>query len=98
MADVYSDFARVYDELMDNAPYGDWCENIAALIQEYGISRPVRGGRDFARTARWGVPKASVKPAEGALAVKQTQGCQTRKPCWHQSAIWCWTWAAAPAR
>lgn len=44
MADVYSDFARVYDELMDNAPYGDWCENIAALIQEYGISRPVRDG------------------------------------------------------
>ncbi len=47
MADVYSDFARVYDELMDNAPYGDWCENIAALIQEYGISRPVRGGEGF---------------------------------------------------
>ncbi len=47
MEDVYSDFARVYDELMDNAPYGDWCENIAALIQEYGISRPVRGGEGF---------------------------------------------------
>lgn len=47
MADVYSDFARVYDELMDNAPYGDWCENIAVLIQEYGISRPVRGGEGF---------------------------------------------------
>ena len=47
MVDVYSDFARVYDELMDNAPYGDWCENIAALIQEYGISRPVRGGEGF---------------------------------------------------
>lgn len=43
MADVYSDFARVYDELMDNAPYKEWCENIAALIQEYGISRPVEG-------------------------------------------------------
>lgn len=46
MADVYSDFARVYDELMDNAPYGEWCENIAALIREYGISKPVRGGAE----------------------------------------------------
>ena len=42
MADAYSDFARVYDELMDNAPYEDWCEHIDALIQEYGISRPIR--------------------------------------------------------
>lgn len=42
MAVVYSEFARVYDELMDNAPYGEWCENIAALMREYGISRPVR--------------------------------------------------------
>ena len=42
MAEGYSAFARVYDELMDNAPYGEWCENIDALIREYGISRPVR--------------------------------------------------------
>lgn len=42
MAEVYSDFAGVYDELMDNVPYGTWCENITALIEEYGISRPVR--------------------------------------------------------
>lgn len=37
---AYSDFAEVYDELMDNVPYEAWCENIAALIEEYGISRP----------------------------------------------------------
>lgn len=43
MAAVYSEFARVYDELMDNTPYEKWCENIAALIREYGISRPVEG-------------------------------------------------------
>lgn len=43
MTDVYADFAEVYDELMDNVPYGDWCENIDTLIREYGISRPVRG-------------------------------------------------------
>ncbi len=38
---AYSDFARVYDELMDNVPYGAWCDTVSALIQEYGISRPV---------------------------------------------------------
>lgn len=38
---AYSDFAEVYDELMDNVPYESWCENIAALIDRYGISRPV---------------------------------------------------------
>lgn len=42
MAEAYSDFAGVYDELMDNVPYETWCENIAALIEAYGISRPVR--------------------------------------------------------
>lgn len=42
MAEAYSDFAGVYDELMDNVPYETWGENIAALIEEYGISRPVR--------------------------------------------------------
>lgn len=61
MADVYSDFARVYDELMDNAPYGDWCENIAALIQEYGISRPVRG-------------EGEVTPDDGAENCRSASG------------------------
>lgn len=42
---AYSDFAGVYDELMDNVPYESWCENIAALIERYGISRPVGEGR-----------------------------------------------------
>lgn len=42
MAQAYSDFAGVYDELMDNIPYEAWCENIAALIEQYGISVPAR--------------------------------------------------------
>ena len=42
---AYSDFAGVSDELMDNVPYESWCENIAALIDRYGISRPVGEGR-----------------------------------------------------
>lgn len=41
MAEVYKDFAEVYDELMDNVPYETWCENIVSLIETYGISVPV---------------------------------------------------------
>ena len=42
MAQAYSDFARVYDELMDNTPYETWCENIVALMEQYGVSVPIR--------------------------------------------------------
>lgn len=41
MAQAYSDFARVYDELMDNTPYETWCENIVALMEQYGVSVPI---------------------------------------------------------
>ena len=43
MAEVYSDFAEVYDELMDNTPYEQWCGRLDALIKKYGVSAP---GRD----------------------------------------------------
>lgn len=41
MAKVYADFAEVYDELMDETPYAQWCENLTQLIARYGVSRPV---------------------------------------------------------
>ena len=40
MAEAYSDFAAVYDELMDNTPYDQWCERLDMLIRKYGVSRP----------------------------------------------------------
>ncbi|MCM1112784.1 MAG: class I SAM-dependent methyltransferase [Muribaculum sp.] len=43
MAETYSDFAGIYDELMDNVPYERWCGTVAALIEKYGVSQPVRG-------------------------------------------------------
>lgn len=42
VADSYSDFAEVYDELMDETPYEKWKERIIHLIEQYGVSKPVR--------------------------------------------------------
>jgi len=42
MAETYSEFAEVYDELMDNTPYEKWADSLVKLIEKYGISRPVR--------------------------------------------------------
>ena len=42
MAEAYSDFAAVYDELMDNTPYEQWCELLDMLIGKYGVSKPER--------------------------------------------------------
>ena len=33
----YTSFARVYDLFMDNVPYEEWCEYLAALFKEHGI-------------------------------------------------------------
>ena len=38
--DAYQDFAYVYDELMDNTPYEEWCDRIEDLIAKYGVSEP----------------------------------------------------------
>ena len=64
MAEVYSDFAGVYDELMDNAPYEAWCENITALIEAYGISKPVRS-----EETGW------IEPVENDLT-EEDEGCR----------------------
>ncbi|MCR5501274.1 MAG: methyltransferase domain-containing protein [Acetatifactor sp.] len=43
MAEAYTDFADVYDELMDDVPYEAWKDRIVWLIQEYGVSQRVSG-------------------------------------------------------
>lgn len=42
MAETYSDFAGVYDELMDNTPYDQWAARLDSLIRKYGVSKPER--------------------------------------------------------
>ncbi len=44
--EAYTDFARVYDELMDDTPYGEWCDRIVADMEKYGISKPDRSATD----------------------------------------------------
>lgn len=39
---MYEDFASVYDELMDETPYEQWCENIVGFMERYGVSKPER--------------------------------------------------------
>ena len=35
--DSYTNFAYVYDELMDNVPYDEWAEYLCGLLKEYGV-------------------------------------------------------------
>ena len=44
--DAYQDFAYVYDELMDDTPYGTWCDFLEETIGKYGVSAPVRNAAD----------------------------------------------------
>ena len=38
MNEAYSDFAAVYDRLMDNIPYDEWFSYLHDLLTEYGIN------------------------------------------------------------
>jgi SAM-dependent methyltransferase len=38
MAEMYSDFASVYDELMDNIPYDEWTLYLEGLLAENGVN------------------------------------------------------------
>ena len=39
--ETYDALAYVYDELMDNIPYTEWCDVIDKIIREHGVSRPI---------------------------------------------------------
>lgn len=40
MSESYTDFAGVYDTLMDETPYEEWKEFLIGLIVRYGVSMP----------------------------------------------------------
>ncbi len=37
--EAYTDFARVYDELMDETPYEEWCDYLVALLRKHGFAK-----------------------------------------------------------
>ena len=50
MAESYSKFAEVYDELMDATPYEEWRDRIIELIGEYGVSKAQKREDEIAET------------------------------------------------
>ena len=51
-AEIYGDFAAVYDRFMDTAPYEEWCELLAGLIEKYGVSKPERNAQGALESER----------------------------------------------
>lgn len=39
--EAYKSFARVYDMFMDNIPYGEWCEYLTGILEDYGITEGI---------------------------------------------------------
>lgn len=35
--EAYTDFAQVYDELMDDTPYEEWCDFLLGIFRRYGV-------------------------------------------------------------
>lgn len=35
--EAYTDFAQVYDELMDDTPYEEWCAFLMGILRRYGV-------------------------------------------------------------
>lgn len=44
--EAYQDFAYVYDEFMDTAPYQEWCDFLVEMIEKYGVSKPGRNAEN----------------------------------------------------
>ncbi len=81
----YTDFAEVYDTLMDNTPYEAWCKRLVGIIEKYGISKPLAfdRGAEAAETSKEGVSAktSAMSKEEEALASERNLvldlGCGT---------------------
>ena len=60
----YTDFAKVYDEFMDETPYHDWAQYVSQLIGSYGISSPYKKGQKNADKAEGASETESGEMAE----------------------------------
>lgn len=73
MSESYTDFAQVYDELMDETPYELWKERIVGAIEEFGISKPIKNVEDMPERAE--VSEEELLESERNLVVDL--GCGT---------------------
>lgn len=48
---VYTDFAQVYDEFMDETPYEEWCEFLVEMMEKYGVDKVPEDDRDIINDA-----------------------------------------------
>ena len=84
--EIYTDFARVYDELMDNTPYEMWCNRLDQLIVSYGVQTHAGCGRNSGFRAESGGGSGlrhrhfdrTVIPKSGMIASAWT----ILKRCW----------------
>lgn len=44
--EAYTDFAEVYDELMDGTPYEEWCDFLMGIFRRYGVDEVSEKRRD----------------------------------------------------
>lgn len=42
--EAYTDFAEVYDELMDDTPYEAWCDFLMGILRRYGVDEVSKEG------------------------------------------------------
>ncbi len=75
--EAYTDFAEVYDELMDDTPYEAWCEFLTGIFRRYGVDDVSKteghaeSGTSVTNRSREkpaGADKMSTMPADSAGA------------------------------
>lgn len=61
--EAYTDFAEVYDELMDDTPYEEWCAFLMEIFRRYGVD-DVSKRQENARTDRSVTNKNFENPSD----------------------------------
>jgi SAM-dependent methyltransferase len=83
MAEMYSDFASVYDELMDNIPYDDWTLYLKGLLSENGVNTGLVAelgcgtGNVTRRLKNAGYDMIGIDNSEDMLDVARQKDCST---------------------
>lgn len=74
MNDSYTDFAEVYDELMDNVPYGEWAEFLIDTLREYGV-----GDQPMQKADGKFLERSGAKRTSGEILQDEAESAGTRE-------------------